>query len=210
MTPSLLSVAYPVLAIAICFQASQGSQGSPQNASAAMPREQKSEVVPSSPPEPKANAVAGTSVVLREGTPIRLTLLHTLNSKTVVIDDPLNFAVAEDVVVDGNVVIKAGASATGRVSRAKPARTFGRGAELRLHLDHVRAGAVRVPLRSSLARQGKDKTGETVALVMVFGLSGFVKHGSEVEVKEGSKFDAFVDEDTVVAMPSHEANGQDH
>jgi hypothetical protein len=209
MTPSLLSVAYPVLAMAICFQAGQDSQASPRAASEAKPPAQKSEAVLTSPSEPNAQGTVD-AVVLREGTPIKLKLLHTLNSKTVVVDDPLNFAVVEDVVVDGNVVIKAGAPATGRVLRAKPARTFGRGAELRLHLDHVRAGAVRVPLRSSLAREGKDKTGETVALVMVFGLSGLVKHGSEVEVKEGSKFDAFVDEDTTVAIPRHAENGLCH
>jgi len=208
MTPSLLSVAYPVLAMAICFQAGQDAQSSPPAASRPQPPAPKSEAVLTSPSEAQAHGTADT-VVLREGTAIRLTLLHTLDSKTVVVDDPLNFAVAEDVVVDGNVVIKAGAPATGRVLRAKPARTLGRGAELRLHLDHVRAGAVRVPLRSSLAREGKDKTGKTVALVMVFGLSGLVKHGSEVEVKEGSKFDAFVDEDTAVAILQQATKGQD-
>ena len=207
MTALPLAVAYPVLALAMFYQAGQGPQSPSKQPST--PNPQPSETVLPLSSEAKPNPGTGT-VILPEGTPIKLRLLHTLNSKTVVVDDPLNFAVAEDVVVDGNVVIKAGAAATGRVFRAKPARTFGRGAELRLHLDHMRAGRVRVPLRSSLARTGKDKTGETVALVMVFGLSGFVKHGSEIEVKEGSTFDAFVDEDTVVAIPPHAANGQDH
>lgn len=198
MRHSSLSVAYSLLALAMYAYAGQGRQNPPQPESPLNPPPQKAGAV--LPSEPKADLAKG-SVVLREGTAIKLKLLQTLNSKTVVVDDPLNFAVAEDVVVDGSVVIKAGAPATGRVSRAKPARTFGRGAELRLHLDHVRAGAVRVPLRGSVAKEGKDKTGETVALVMVFGLSGFVKHGAEIEVKEGSSFDAFVDEDTAVAIP---------
>jgi hypothetical protein len=207
MRPSLSRAAYPVLTLAMLFHAGQASQNPPQRASPSNPQPQKAEAVLPSSSEPKANPSAGT-IVLREGTAIKLKLLHTLNSKTVVVDDPLNFAVAEDVVVDGNVVIKAGAPATGHVWRTKPARTLGRGAELRLHLDHVRAGVVRVPLRGSLVREGKGKTGETAALVMVFGLSGLVKHGAEIEVKEGSSFDAFVDEDTAVAISQHATNGQ--
>lgn len=204
MTPSLLRVAYPVLALAICIYPGQELQ-SPSQPPASATSHSSEAVLPS---QAAPNPAAATAV-LREGTAIKLKLLHTLNSKTVVVDDPLNFVVAEDVVVDGNVVIKAGAPATGRVFRAKPARTLGRGAELRLHLDHVRAGAVRVPLRGSLAKEGQDKTGATVALVMVFGLSGFVKHGAEIEVKEGSNFDAFVDQDTAVPISQGATNAQD-
>jgi hypothetical protein len=194
MTPSLLRVTYPVLALAICVYPGQEPQSPSQ---------------PTASSNPQAPNPTAVTVVLREGTAIKLKLLHTLNSKTVVVDDPLNFAVAEDVVMDGNVVIKTGAPATGRVFRAVPARTLGRGAELRLHLDHVRAGAVRVPLRGSLAKEGQDKTGATVALVMVFGLSGFVKHGAEIEVKEGSSFEAFVDQDTVVPISQQATNRQE-
>jgi hypothetical protein len=205
MRHSLMSVAYSLLALALYSYGGQQPRNPPQPVSPPNPQAHAEAVLPS-PPESNAKLATGT-VVLREGTPVKLKLLHTLNSKTVVVDDPLNFAVAEDVVVDGSVFIKAGAPATGRVWRAKPARTLGRGAELRLHLDHARAGTVRVPLRGSLAKEGKDKTGETVALVVVFGLSGFVKHGAEIEVKEGSRFDAFVDEDTPVPSPA--THGQD-
>jgi hypothetical protein len=38
--------------------------------------------------------------------------------------------------------------------------------------------------------------------VVAFGLSGLIKHGSEIEVKEGSVFSAFVDEDTNVPLAS--------
>lgn len=208
MRHSSLSVAYSLLALAMYSYAGQEPQNPPQQESPPSSQGQSSKAAASAPSEAKTLPVAGM-VVLREGTLVKLKLLHTLNSKTVVVDDPLNFAVTEDVVVDGSVLIKAGAPATGRVWRAKPARTLGRGAELRLHMDHVRAGPVRVPLRGSPAREGKDRTGETVALVMVFGLSGFVKHGAEIEVKEGSSFDAYVDEDTAVAVAQRAPDGQE-
>jgi hypothetical protein len=123
-------------------------------------------------------------------------LLHSLNSKTVVVDDPLNFAMAEDLIVNGKTISKTGVIAIGRVRQAKPARTLGRGGQLALEIQYMKVGRIRVPLRSSQVRSGNDKKGETVALVVLFGLSGLVKHGSEIEVKEGSIFTAYVDQDT--------------
>lgn len=136
------------------------------------------------------------SLLLAEATPVKLKLLHSLNSKTVVEDDPLNFAVAADVIVNGKIVAKVGAVAIGRVRQAKPARVLGRGGQLALEMQYLKVGRVRVPLRGSQARTGDNKKGETVALMVLFGLSGLIKHGSEIEVKEGSIFTAYVDQDT--------------
>lgn len=141
------------------------------------------------------------AALLSEATPVKLKLLHSLNSKTVVVDDPLNFALAEDVTVRGKVVAKAGAAAIGRVRQAQAARTMGRGGQLSLEMQYLKVGRVRVPLRGSQTRSGANKTGDTVALVVLFGLSGLIKHGSEIEVKEGSVFTAYVDQDTVLPLP---------
>jgi hypothetical protein len=150
-----------------------------------------------------------TNMVLPEGTVVKLKLLHTLNSKTVVLDDPLNFSVAEDVVVGGKSVVKAGSPAIGRVRQAKRASTMGRGAELGLEMQYMKAGRIRVPLRGSAVRQGEDKTGETVALTVLFGLSGLMKHGSEIAVREGSLFTAYVNHDTnVMALPETSSPGR--
>jgi hypothetical protein len=127
-------------------------------------------------------------------------LLHALNSKTLVTDDPLNFALAEDVMVKGKVVAKAGAVAIGRVRQAQAARTLGRGAQMSLEMQYLKVGRVRVPLRGSQAQSGADKKADTVALVVLFGLSGLIKHGSEIEVKEGSIFTANVDQDTELPL----------
>ena len=136
---------------------------------------------------------------------MKLRLLHSLNSKTVVEDDPLNFAVAEDVIVNDKVAARAGAVAIGRVRQAKPARTLGRGAQLELEMQYLRVGRVRVPLRGSQARAGDNKKGATVALTVLFGVSGLIKHGSEIEVKEGSIFTAYVDQDTEVPTQAEAA-----
>jgi hypothetical protein len=103
-------------------------------------------------------------------------------------------------LVNGKIFAKAGAVAIGRVRQAKPARTLGRGAQLSLEMQYLKVGRVRVPLRGSQAQSGANKKGDTVALVVVFGLSGLIKHGSDIEVKEGSVFTAYVDQDTELPL----------
>jgi hypothetical protein len=143
--------------------------------------------------------------VLPEGTPVKLKLQHSLHSKTVVTDDPLNFLVTDDVIVDGKRLIGTGAVAIGRVRQAKAARTLGRGAQLTLEMQYVKVGRIRVPLRGSQTKAGENKTDETVALVALFGISALVKHGSEIDVKEGSLFTAYVDHDTQLQQASTSA-----
>jgi hypothetical protein len=158
---------------------------------------------PTPSPQPATEAkpeAPPATLVLPEGTPVKLKLLHTLNSKTVVVDGPLNFALAEDVTVTGKIVAKAGAFAIGRVRQAKAARTMGRGGQMSLAMQYLKVGRARVPLRGMQGQSGADKTGQTVALVALFGLSGLIKHGSEIEVKEGSIFTANVDQDTELPL----------
>jgi hypothetical protein len=38
-------------------------------------------------------------------------------------------------------------------------------------------------------------------LTVLFGVSGLIKHGSEIIVKEGSLFTAYVDQDTPLPVP---------
>jgi hypothetical protein len=201
-----------VLFLTVAHAASAQEQPKPSEKQTGAPEtKQTPEVSPYTEIPPTENSAstgtstATTSMVLREGTVVKLKLLHALNTKTVVLDDPLNFSVAEDVVVDGKSVVKAGSPAIGRVRQAKRASTMGRGAELGLEMQYMKAGRIRVPLRGSAVRQGEDKTGETVALTVIFGLSGLMKHGSEIAVKEGSLFTAYVNHDTnVMALPDVE------
>lgn len=187
--PKSLGILLPVL-LALCVATRMWSQEQ-QNAENAS-TQQPSAFLPAQ--ENVASSEAAT-LVLKEATPVKLKLLHSLNSKTTVKDDPLNFALAEDLVVDDKVIARAGAVAIGYVREAKHARTLGRGAHLALEMQYLKVGRMRVPLRGSEARVGADKKGETVTLVVLFGLSGLVKHGAEIEVKEGAVFTAYVDRD---------------
>lgn len=145
-----------------------------------------------------SDAQPGT-VMLQEGTPVKLKLLQRLYSKVIVPDDPVNFSVVDDIIVDGRVAIPAGAAAIGRVRNAKPARTLGRGAQLGLEIQYVKVGSTRISLRGSALKTGEGKQAETVAIVVMIGISGLIKHGSEIELPEGTFFDAYIDQNVFLA-----------
>jgi hypothetical protein len=138
---------------------------------------------------------APSTVVLREGTHLELKLAHNLSSKTAVEDDPVNFVLAEDLVVDNVVVARRGAFATGSVSHTKRAGMLGRAGELSIRLSYLKCGTTRVKLRGSQGKEGQSKEGAVVALTVLFGPIGLIKHGKNVDVKEGAPLIAYVDQD---------------
>jgi hypothetical protein len=137
----------------------------------------------------------GGKIVLKEGSDVKLKFAQELSSKTASEGDTVNFVLAEDLKVGDVVVAKAGDKAVGTVSNAKKAGMMGKGGELSVRLEHLKAGDTKVRLRGSKGKAGDDKTGQAVALTVLFGPIGLIKHGKDIVVKEGTPLNAYVDED---------------
>jgi hypothetical protein len=75
---------------------------------------------------------------------------------------------------------------------------MGKAGELNMRLEHLKAGDVRVRLRGSKGKEGEGKEGATVALTVLFGPIGLIKHGKNVEIKAGTPLAAFVDQDVTL------------
>lgn len=157
--------------------------------------------------QPVAANEPGGKIVLREGSEVRLKFSQELSSKTASEGDTVNFILAEDLSVGGVVVAKAGDKAVGTVSNVKKAGMMGKGGELNVRLEHLTADDTRVRLRGSKGKTGDDKTGQAVALTVLFGPIGLIKHGKDIVVKEGTPLSAFVDEDATF-RPQKTASGQ--
>ncbi|HZU28531.1 MAG TPA: hypothetical protein VFA04_23605 [Bryobacteraceae bacterium] len=142
---------------------------------------------------------ASPTVTLPEGTELRLKFAQELSSKTAALDDPVEFVLDDDVKVGDVVVIKAGAKAFGTVSNVKRAGFMGKGGELNVRLETIKAGGTKVRIRGTKGRTGEDKTGSAIALTVLLGPVGLIKHGKEIEVKEGTPITAFVADD--IALP---------
>ena len=140
-------------------------------------------------------------LVLKEGTDVKLKFAQDLSSKTAADDDTVALVLDEDLKVGDTIAVKAGAKALATVSNAKKAGMMGKGGELNLRLEYLIVGDSRMRLRGSKGKEGEGRVGTAVALTVLFGPIGLIKHGKNVEIKEGTPFTAYVDQDFAVAAP---------
>jgi hypothetical protein len=134
-------------------------------------------------------------LVLKEGTDVKLKFADDLSSKTANEGDPVNLILDEDLTVDGVVVAKAGCKATGSITNAKKAGMMGKAGELNMRLEHLKVGDQKIRLRGSKGKEGEGKAGTAVALTVLFGPIGLIKHGKNVDIKAGTPLTAYVDDD---------------
>lgn len=145
---------------------------------------------------------ASGKLLLKEGTEVRLKFTDDLSSKTANEGDPVNLTLDEDIKIGDVVVAKAGCKAVGTITNAKKAGMMGKAGELNLRLEHLKVGDDRVKIRGSKGKEGQGKEGTAVALTVLFGPIGLIKHGKNVEVKAGTPLTAYVDDDaSLVPVP---------
>lgn len=142
---------------------------------------------------------AARGCLIREGDTVNLKFANDLTSKTANIGDPVEFVLGDDLKVGDTVVVPKGAHALATVSQAKKAGMLGKPGDLAVQLQYLVAGDNHVRIRGTKGREGESKTGETVALTVLFGPIGLIKHGKNVEISAGTPFTAYVDQDTWLA-----------
>jgi len=75
---------------------------------------------------------------------------------------------------------------------------MGKAGELNIRLEYLKVGETRIKIRGTQGKEGQGKEGTAVALTVLFGPIGLIKHGKNVEVKEGTPLRAYVDQDTML------------
>lgn len=142
---------------------------------------------------------ASGKYVLKEGEDVPLTFAQDLSSKTAAEGDPVALTLAEDLKVGNVVVAKAGSHAFGEVTNAKKSGMMGKAGELNLRLDYLKVGDTKVHLRGTKGKEGESGTTSAVVLTVLFGPIGLIKHGKNVDIKQGSALKVYVSDD--VALP---------
>jgi len=155
-----------------------------------------SEGTPADPSDPsKHGCNANSGCLLRDGEQVTLKFAAELSSKTAQVGDPVEFLLDEDLKVGETVVVPKGAHAVGTVSAAKHAGMLGKPGDLGVQLQHLVAGDNHIRLRGTKGKEGEGKTGTTVALTVLFGPIGLIKHGKDVQLPAGTSLTAYVDQD---------------
>jgi hypothetical protein len=141
-----------------------------------------------------AAAPAPEKLVLKEGADVNLKFAQDLSSKTATEDDPVNLVLDQDLKIGDIVIAKAGAKAVGTISHAKKAGMMGKAGELNMRLQYLIVGDTRLKLRGTKGKEGQGKEGTAVALTVLFGPIGLIKHGKNVDIKAGTPLLAYTDE----------------
>jgi hypothetical protein len=152
---------------------------------------------------PKLYADTAGTIILKEGTELKLTFAEDISSKTAALDDPVTLILAEDLKVGDVTIAHAGAKAFATVSNVKKAGMMGKPGELNIRLEEMKVGETKIRLRGSKGREGDSKAGTAVALTVLFGPVGLIKHGKNIEVKQGTPLTAYVAADVELPQPRH-------
>lgn len=135
-------------------------------------------------------------VQLPEETLVRVRLLTEINSSRNQVGDRIRYRVVDDVMVDGRIVIPAGAEGEGRVTSVQSARRFGQAG--RVEIDWGAAPTfdgtmVRFNVSERAAQENQElAVAASVAGLMVLGpiglVGGFLVQGSEHIIPVGTEF----------------------
>jgi hypothetical protein len=155
---------------------------------------QSTEQAKAAPAQPPVSSDTPARLILKDGTDVQLKFAQDLTSKTAAEGDPVSLVLDQDLKLGDVVVIKAGAKAVGTITHSKKAGMMGKAGELNMRLEYLIAGDGRVKLRGSKGKEGEGKEGATVALTVLFGPIGLIKHGKNVEIKSGTPLLAYLDE----------------
>lgn len=144
------------------------------------------------------NPDASGKYMLREGVDVHLRFSQALTSKTASEGDPVTLELVDDLKVGDVVVAKSGSKAVGEVTKASKSGMLGKAGDLNLRLDYLKSGDAKIRLRGTKGKEGESGVTSTVVLTVLFGPIGLIKHGKNVEIKEGQLLSAFVGDDILL------------
>jgi hypothetical protein len=142
---------------------------------------------------------ANNGCLLKEGVLVPLKFAADLNSKTAHEGDPVEFLLDDDLKVGTSIIVPKGAHAVATVTDAEKAGMMGKPGELSVQMQYLVSGSNHVRIRGTKGREGDSKTGATVALTVLFGPIGLIKHGKNVDIPAGTALTAYVDQDIWLA-----------
>ncbi len=131
-------------------------------------------------------------ILIPARTPVIFTLDSAVSSKTALPGTQFLLKVAQDLKINGQVLIPQGTPATGEVIHAQKASGFGKAGELLVTIRYIDLNGNRIKMRSFRPYQGSNKSGTVMAVSQIpyIGLfAGFIQ-GGEIIMPENTLVEA--------------------
>jgi hypothetical protein len=150
-------------------------------------------------PTADSSAPASEKRLLARGTPVPLVFVADVSSKTADVGDKLSLTLAEDLKAGNITLIKKGTPSIATVTEVDRPGVGGLPGEVFFQADSLQTDGVIVRLRGYAAKEGQDREGKALGLMFVPVVpAGLFVRGTEAEIKQGARFTAFVDADTLL------------
>ena len=132
-------------------------------------------------------SIAFAGVKIPAGTPVIVAVNAAITPEAVNIGDAVELSVTSDVVIDGKVVIKAGARASGEVINAKKRNYIGIPSEIAISVRSVQAvDGTTVMLSGTKVVKGKDKMLTSIGLSLICCILFAGMKGGDASIAAGA------------------------
>ena len=150
------------------------------------------EAMPTAQPaivQTQAVAPMATEAVLPANSEVVLTMNETVSSKSHRLGEKFSLTVAQDVKVDGAVVIPRGSRAVAQITRRTGKGGFGKSGKMDFVFRYIDHNGMRIPIEGRHHQAGEGRTAATVGAVVAAGvIGGLVVKGKNAKVEEGREF----------------------
>lgn len=147
-------------------------------------------------------ALAAADIDIPVGTIVLLSVAQTIEPSAVTVGQKIHLNAVNDITIDGIVVIKAGAIASGEITQAVKAGNIGKPATIAITLRSVEAvDGTNVPIQGMKSVVGEDKQTSSLVITIICCVLGLLMKGGEAEITQGSTVEASVASSTVVSIP---------
>jgi hypothetical protein len=147
-----------------------------------------------------------SNVTVNKESLLKIKLVTPLSTRTSRLGDIVTFQAADDIYVDGNLVIPKGALGNGKVTKVEGAKNFGRDAELQVSFDNIEAidgTIINTVLGDKAKAENKSlatAAGASIAGMAILGPIGIVGgafvHGKEVNIPADTEMYIQIKDDT--------------
>jgi hypothetical protein len=134
-------------------------------------------------------------IVLPEGAALNVVTAQEINSKDAKPNDPVSFTVAEDLALNGQVIVRKGTAAVGSVINAEKGGYLGKSGKLGVQVESTQTvDGQPLKLRAAKGKEGNDKTTSTAVLSAIVPFF-LLKKGGDAKIPAATPVTVYVAEE---------------
>lgn len=143
-----------------------------------------------------------STAVLRTGTevPLKLSEELTTKGKKLKVGQRFHMEVAENVVMQDQVVIPAGSPAIGEISEVRNKGMWGKSGHLTARIMYLTVNGRQIRMSGGFDDKGVTGTAGVVGAIALVPVAGFFMTGTSAKIPMGTAVKGFVDEDVPLTI----------